>query len=363
MPAVQASIATAARAAKWGGEQGPDEDAGRGGRRAQAGGDEAQRQGAAAVMVLVAVVEDSDRQGGGVELAGGGAAAGQGVVEHSAPGVVAPEPVHHVGADGLGPEFFGEGGDDVVGEALVGGHGVVGVFVAADHPVAQFGDLADGAVPGPAGVDGHGQPVDAGAGGLFGDDGRHLPAGVDPAVFVAVAIEHGAQQLTLVLGHRQPEDPCAGGDFAGQCLVAVGHAGAAFGGLQVVGQSADQVVGVDAVGGETQVADDGARWRQKRVAGAAGQGGTQGSPPAGNAEAQRGPLAGDEGCAAGGGAGEDQAVDQDGAGVPGVQGEDGEHDGQGRAPVEADRHPQSQRLFEQDVGVDGSVVDAFEQLR
>ncbi|SOJ57032.1 hypothetical protein MSIMFB_04510 [Mycobacterium simulans] len=225
-------------------------------------------------MVLVAVVEHRDWQRGGVELAGGGVAAGQGVVEHAAPGVVAPEPVHHVRADGLGPEFFGDGGDDVVGEALVGGHGVVGVFVAADHPVAQFGGLADGAVPCPAGVDGHGQPVDAGAGGLFGDDGRHLPAGVDPAGFVPVAVEHGAQQLALVLRHRQPEDPAAGGDFAGQGLVAVGHADTAFGGLQVVGQSTDQVVGVDAVSGETQVADDGARWRQQRVRGAAGQGWT-----------------------------------------------------------------------------------------
>ena len=362
MPAVQASSATAARAAGGAASRGPTRTPAAAAARRQCGGDEAQRQGAPAVVELVAVVEDSDRQRGGVELAGGGAA-GQGVVEHSAPGVVAPEPVHHVCADWLGAEFFGDGGDDVVGQALVGGHGVVGVFVAADHPVAHFGDLAHGAVPGPAGVDGHGQPVDAGAGCLFGDDGRHLPAGVDPAVFVAVAIEHGAQQLALVLGHGQPEDPCAGGDFAGQGLVAVGHADAAFGGLQVVGQSADQIVGVDAVGGEAQVADDGARWRQQRVAGAAGQVGAQGAPRAGNAEAQGGPLAGDQCCAAGGGAGEDQAVDQDGAGVPGVQGEDGEHDGQGRAPVEADRHPQSQRLFEQDVGVDGGVVDAFEQLR
>ena len=256
---------------RWGGEQGASEGAGRGGRGGQAGSDEPQRQCAPAVVVLVAVVEDSDRQCGGVELAGGGVAAGQGVVEHSAPGVVAPEPVHHVRTDGYGAEFFGDGGDDVVGQAMVGGHGVIGVFVAADHPVAQFRDLADRAVPGPTGVDGHGQPVDAGAGGLFGDDGRHLPAGVDPAVLVAVTVEHGAQQLALVLGHGQPEDPCAGGDFAGQGLVAVGHADAAFGGLQIVGQSTDQIVGIDAVGGETQVADDGARRCQQRVSGAAGQ--------------------------------------------------------------------------------------------
>jgi hypothetical protein len=43
-------------------------------------------------------------------------------------------------------------------------------------------------------------------------------------------------------------------------LVAVGDADAAFGGLQIVGQTADEVVGVDAVGGETEVADDGGGW-------------------------------------------------------------------------------------------------------
>ena len=291
------------------------------------------------MVVLVAVVEDSDRQCGGVELAGGGVAAGQGVVEHSAPGVVAPEPVHHVRTDGYGAEFFGNGGDDVVGQSLVGGHGVIGVFVAAEHPVAQFGDLADGAVPGPTGVDGHSQPVDAGAGGLFGDDGRHLPAGVDPAVLVAVTVEHGAQQLASVLGHGQPEDPCAGGDFAGQGLVAVGHADAAFGGLQMVRQSTDQIVGIDAVGGETQVVDDVARRCQQRVSGAAGRGGTQGAPRAGNAEAQGGPPPGDQCGRAAGGAGSQKPADQDGAGMPGIQCQDAEHGGQGGAPVEADRHP------------------------
>lgn len=247
-----------------------------------------------------------------------------------------------------------------MGQALVGGHRVVGVFVAPDYPVAQFGGLTCRAVPGAAGVDGHGQPVDAGAGVVVLEDGLHPLAGVDPSGLVAVTINHGAEQLALVLGYGEPEYPGAGGDFAGQGLVTVGHAGAAFGGLQVVGQSADQVVGVDTVGGEAQVADDGARRCQQRVAGGAGQGGAQGAPGADNAEAQVGPLTGDQCRGPGGGGGEQQAVDQDGAGVPGIQSEDGEGDSEGGAAVEADRHPEPQRLFEQDVGVDRGVVDAFE---
>ena len=198
---------------------------------------------------------------------------------------------------------------------------------------------------------------------LFGDDGRHLPAGVDPAGLSRWPSSMARSSWRWFWGTDSPKTHVPAGISRARRLVAVGHADAAFGGLQVVGQSADQVVGVDAVGGEAQVADDGARWRQQRVAGAAGQVGAQGSPCAGNAETQGGPPAGHQCCGAGGGAGEHQPVDQDGAGVPGVQGQDGEHDGQGRASVEADRHPQPQRLFEQDVGVDGGVVDTFEQLR
>jgi hypothetical protein len=62
--------------------------------------------------------------------------------------------------------------------------------------------------------------------------------------------------------------------------MAVGHADAAFGGLQIVGQAADQVVGVDAVGGEAQVAGDRVWGAEQWVDGAGGQRGVHGVPPA-----------------------------------------------------------------------------------
>ena len=165
MPAVQASSAAAARAAGGAASGGPTRTPAAAAAARQCG--RAMRRSGRVRPPWWSWSPSSKTATGSVvvsRLAGGVAAAGQGVVEHAAPGVVAPEPVDHVFADGLGAEFFGDGGDDVVGQALVGGHGVVGVFVAADHPVAHFGDLAGGAVPGAAGVDGHGQPVDAGAG-------------------------------------------------------------------------------------------------------------------------------------------------------------------------------------------------------
>jgi hypothetical protein len=105
---------------------------------------------------------------------------------------VTPEPADHVLVGGYGAEFFGQGGDDVVGQALIGGQRVIRVFVAADDPVAQLGDLADRAVSGAAAVDGHRQPVHPSAGVLFGDDWGHLTAGGDPVRLVAVTVEHGA---------------------------------------------------------------------------------------------------------------------------------------------------------------------------
>jgi hypothetical protein len=48
--------------------------------------------------------------------------------------------------------------------------------------------------------------------------------------------------------------------------------------------------------------------------------------------------------------------------MPGVEHQDGEHDGDGRACVEADRDPQPQGLVEKDVGVDRDVVHTVEQL-
>ncbi|WP_431236270.1 hypothetical protein ACQ856_30425 (plasmid) [Mycolicibacterium psychrotolerans] len=150
---------------------------------------------AGGTVLLVAVVEE--RRWRGLVARRGGC--GQGFGAGAAPGVVPPEPVDHRGGDRLGGEFFGDGGDDSVGQLVVAVDGGGGLGVAAGDPVAEFGELAGGGVSAAAGVDGDRQPVDAGARRFGSQDGFELAAGGDPVGVVAVPGEHGAQQLVAVL--------------------------------------------------------------------------------------------------------------------------------------------------------------------
>ena len=144
--------------------------------------------------------------------------------------------------------------------------------------------------------------------------------------------------------------------------MAFGDAEAAFGGLQVVAQSGEQIVGVDAVGGEAQVADHVGGWGQQWVPGGGGGFRAQGAPGGVDAKPECGPPAGHQRAGGASGCGEQQPGDQDGAGVAAVEGEHGEHEGQRPAGAQRDGHPQPQR-FGQHVGVHRGVVHPGEQLR
>ena len=72
-------------------------------------------------MELVAVVEYSDGQLVGVEAAGGVAAPWSGLLNTPRQALWRQNQSIMSSLTGSGREFFGQGGDDVVGEALVGG--------------------------------------------------------------------------------------------------------------------------------------------------------------------------------------------------------------------------------------------------
>lgn len=143
----------------------------------------------------------------------------------------------------------------------------------------------------------------------------------------------------------------------------VGGGDAALGGLQVIAQPGQQVVGVDAVCREAQVVDDRGGWCEQRVIVAARGLWTHGAPQRVQPEDQARAPARDECADTGDRGGDRQAGEQRGAGVPGVQQSQGGHGSEGYADAERDDHRQPQRFVEQDVGVDGGVVHPVEQLR
>src|SRR5271166_3685777 len=203
------------------------------------------------------------------ERVGAGAVDGEGIVADAAEHVVAVMPQDSGGAGGGDVEFVGQSGDDVAGDSRVASDRVPAVLIAPGDPVPQPFSLPGGGAPGTSGVDGDGEPVAAlhrpgvaGGDGRCGgrDDGFPPPALGDPVGLLGVASDDGAQDLVLVVGDEQTADEAAGGQVSAEIA---GQPGGAFvGGKRPHGdgQPVEQVVGVDAATGESQISDHFAGW-------------------------------------------------------------------------------------------------------